>query len=164
LEELSSPKGKGAAKTDPKMVDDHLVLLATHTDDKHWSLVQADELGFGKTAITPTQGIPARTYPITVKVEGVQDLVVEPRVVSLVRRALSYRQVLGVIVEGAAQGLQRPQRLSVLMGDMAYGTVGSGVWNSDRELNAKDLIALEEQGRGFEALLQRELSTQPMAG
>jgi hypothetical protein len=164
LEELPSPKSKGVTTSDPKMVDDHLVLLATHTDDKHWSLVQADDLGFSKVAITSTLGAPARTYPITVKVEGVQDLVVEPRVVSLVRRALSYRQVQGLIVEGTSQGTRRPQRLSVVMGDLAYGTIGSVDWDSDRVLNRADLVALEDQGRGFEALLRREASALPMAG
>lgn len=120
--------------TDPRAIDDHLLRLATYIDDKHWCQLQAEELGFAKVALTTTEGTPAAHYPITIRVEGVLDLVVEPRIVSLVRRASSYKRAGGVIVEAGSAGAMRPQRVSVRTPGPIYATDGRSDFESSRDL------------------------------
>lgn len=138
---------------DAEEVVEHQLRLAAHIDDAHWCRLQATELGLPKVELARTQGIAADTYPFTIRVDGVMNLVVDPRVVSLVRRTVAYKQTSGVIIEATAVGGGKPDRVSLRLPRWASWTKGKAFFDRSCDLSEPRLASLEEEGRGLEALL-----------
>jgi hypothetical protein len=147
-----SPVDERPRSLEPRDVDDHLERLALHTDDRHWSRMLAEDLGFAKLELLRTGGEPAKRFPWTVRVEGVHDLFADPRIVSVARQALTYKKVSGLIVEAATSGRKRPQRLSLRLQGAICGIDGDSNLDFGRVTSVSDLRAIEELGRGFEIL------------
>lgn len=141
-------------RVNARAIEDHLLRLCIYMDDHHWCRLQVEELGLHRLSLESTGGDRGRQFPITLRIDGVPNLLVEPRLVTLVRRLVAYRQVPGLIVETTASSGGRPSRLTVQLSGRVFGTGG---WESTREIEIDDLRRLEEQGRGFEGLNERAL-------
>lgn len=157
LDEFSEADGIHLKQLSPSRIDDHLEELAVFLNDPQWCKLQEEELGFDDVTIHMNAGFRSKEWPYVVTVAGVTTLRIDPRIVALVSRTLSYKRVPGVIVEAAEpmEGSTIPQRLSVSLEETpsVFASDRVGEYLFEDQLTKTRLRALEEKEQGFVEIL-----------
>jgi hypothetical protein len=157
LDEFSEADGAHLKHLSLARIDDHLEELAVFLNDSQWCKLQREELGFDNVTIRMNSGSRAKAWPYAVTVAGVTTLRIDPRIVALVSRTLTYKRATGVIVEAAEpmEGSTIPQRLSVSLEETpsVFASDRAGEYLFEDPLTKARLRALEEREQGFVEIL-----------
>ncbi|MBI4322565.1 MAG: hypothetical protein HY675_29085 [Chloroflexi bacterium] len=131
--------------------EDFLLWAATYIDDRHWAQRLQQDLGLNGLLFTDDKVHPE--YGVTLQVEGTQNPLDDPRLVTLVDQALRYKKVAGVILSlPSAKG-----KISVHLNDFVYGKIGDVVYESSSLLTPQLLGSLQASAAGWGAILRREI-------
>ena len=134
----------------PAAIEARLRLVATYTDDDHWAADVADETGITSVKVVPS-GHPA--FALGLVIEPGVDLVLDPGVVRLVRRALDYRRSGSVRVKAGAD------LLTASIGGRIVVSRGGEIYESVSLLKLDELRDLEWEGGSLTSMLEAEGST-----
>jgi hypothetical protein len=125
-----------------------LAWAARFIDDAHWCMVLQRELDLQRIAIK-TEGIHSQ-FDITLEMEGLAVGLQDPRLVSLVERALEYRRCRSAIVR-FPEGV-----LSVKLGRFAYARLGRRDFVSEEPVTDALLGRMAAAGAGWSSVLAEE--------
>ena len=131
-------------KVSAPAIEERLSFACEYTDDEHWCARQERELGFTRVVLTH-RDFKRDKFAITLAVEGAS--LEDPRLVSLVRQALAYRNAEGVVVEIG------DTRLAVRLGEPVAARVNGAMCLSRSPIGAKRLVDAERHGVSFARML-----------
>jgi len=123
-------------------IDDRLLELAGYVDDAHWCPRIQKELGLDSVEFQPSPFSPP--YNLALAVRGIADPLLDPRLVSLVRRTFQYKRVPALVVMGP------DWRLSVADGELAHMRLPTNPnLKSTGRITMSYLATLEQQRLGL---------------
>ena len=125
-----------------------LRLVATYTDNAHWSADVAASIGFGTVQVMPSGH---HSFALGVAVEPGVDLVFDRRIVRLLRRALEYKNARSVRLTSG------PNVLSAALNGSVNAGVGGRTYASLTPLTAAVLAELEHEGGSLASLLDEDV-------
>jgi hypothetical protein len=126
-------------------IEQRLHWVATYIDEPHWCERTADQLGF--TSVGFVKGDVNWRFPVRVVVHGEPAALNAAPLVSLVRRALSFRRCDRLMLDLTGG------RLSLTLGGPAYAEINGVSWESREPISAQILEQLEELGLPLTAVL-----------
>lgn len=135
----------GAAVTAPSALEELLLERAFYVDDETWGLRVAEELGLTRVAIIPHAAFKGVSLAVTVA--GLSDPSRDPRLITLARRALSFKRVDDVLLD--ANG----QRFLLRLGVPVVARVDGALRESVVPLDRDRLAAVDEQAGTLAELL-----------
>jgi hypothetical protein len=126
-------------------IEQRLHWAATYIDEPHWCERTAHQLGF--TSVGFVKGDVNWRFPVRVVVHGESAALNAAPLVSLVRRALSFRRCDRLMLDLTGG------RLSLTLGGPAYAEINGVSWESREPISAQILEQLEELGLPLTAVL-----------
>jgi hypothetical protein len=134
-------------------ISKQLTWAETYINDQRWCSVLAQELGFKSIEFAHEQVSPA--FDAVLKVDADIRPLSDPRLVTLIRKAIEYRRVSGIIF------LLPQGRISVQLNGYVFARIEGGEYESTPRITFDQLAALERSGRSLDALVtetSREVS------
>jgi hypothetical protein len=119
-------------------VQQRLRWAANYIDEPHWCKRTARQLGFSSVGFI--KGDINRHFPVRLAVRGEPATLEAPALVSVIRRALTFRRCDRLMLDLSGG------RLSIALGDVAYVQVDGVSWESREPIGSQTLEQLEELG------------------
>jgi hypothetical protein len=119
-------------------VQQRLRWAANYIDEPHWCKRTARQLGFSSVGFI--KGDINRHFPVRLAVRGEPATLEAPALVSVIRRALTFRRCDRLMLDLSGG------RLSIALGDVAYVQVDGVSWESREPISSQTLEQLEELG------------------
>lgn len=116
-------------RPEPAEIQKRLEQVATYIDDEHWCARLAATLGFGRITLTASGN---KFYPVGVEAAGLDELLTDPRIVTLAREVLIYRREPGLRMTAGSDVL------AIAIARPLYGRVGG------REIDTLEPITLDK--------------------
>ncbi len=133
-----------------KAMAERIEWASTYLDDARWSDLISRELGL---QVTLTVKGFAERFGASLSVEEDIQLLVDPRIVEVVRRALEYRKTDGCVVDAG------DDRLSVRRGDVFAAKIGGAFVDSDEVVTSSRLDHMAAAGASFSEVMTLEQAT-----
>jgi len=131
----------------PQQIDAHLQRVMTYMNDNRWCAIIEKDLALDRVKLDWNNT--NQVYPLTVVVDGILDTLNDPRLVSLVRRALTYRKPEGIMVQ-----IANGDRLSFRRGGIAYARVAQQQFESYDAITDDLMSMLEDLNAGWTSELK----------